>query len=255
MATSSSAAFSSSGHGERGRIGVVLCHGFTGSPVSVLEWARYLSHLGFAVRVPLLPGHGTTWQELAATPWRAWYEEVERSYIDLRGETDVQIAAGLSMGGALALRLTACEDVAGAAVVNPGLTIEDPRARFSGLMKYLVKSVPSIGNSIKKEGVDEQAYPRTPVAAVHQLGKLFRDTTALLPRITVPVLAFRSTVDPVVAESSMDALRAGISSELLEIVSLTNSYHVATMDHEAETIFSGTADFITRLGGGRGGGA
>lgn len=159
------------------------------------------------------------------------------------------------MGGTLALRLTACEDVAGAVVVNPGLTIEDPRARFSGLMKYVVRSVPSIGNSIKKEGVDEQAYPRTPVAAVHQLGKLFRDTTALLPRIKAPVLVFRSSVDPVVAESSMDALRAGIPSAALEVVSLTNSYHVATMDHDAETIFSGTADFIDRLRGGRDGGA
>ncbi len=253
MATSSTAAFSSPGHGERARIGIVVSHGFTGSPVSVMAWAQHLADLGFSVRVPLLPGHQTSWQELAATPWQAWYEEVANAYQELRQETDLQIAAGLSMGGTLALRLTACEDVKGAVVVNPGLTIDDPRARYSGLMKYVIRSVPSIGNSIKKEGMDEQAYSRTPVAAVHQLRKLFRDTTALLPRIDVPVLAFRSSVDPIVPESSMDALRAGVPQDSLKVVALTNSYHVATMDHDAETIFSGTADFVDQLaaGGGR----
>jgi carboxylesterase len=50
-----------------GRTGVLLCHGFTGSPQSLRPWAEYLADAGLSVSLPRLPGHGTTWQEMART--------------------------------------------------------------------------------------------------------------------------------------------------------------------------------------------
>ena len=44
-------------------IGVLLLHGFTGSPASLRPWANHLAGHGYAVEVPLLPGHGTRWQD------------------------------------------------------------------------------------------------------------------------------------------------------------------------------------------------
>lgn len=241
------AAFSSNGTGAHARIGVVLSHGFTGSPASMIEWARYLADQGFAVRLPLLAGHGTTWQELARTPWQRWYEGVDSAYRDLARNTDAVVVAGLSMGGALALRLAALEPVAGVVVVNPGLTIADPRARYVGVLKYLLRSVPSIGNDIRMEGMDERAYARTPVAAVHQLARLFRDTTDRLPQVTAPALVFRSNIDRVVPESSLEVLQRRIGSAHLEVIRLENSYHVATMDHDRELIFERSAAFIEHV--------
>ncbi len=245
--SASPVAFSNDGFGENSRIGVVMSHGFTGSPVSLLEWAQYLADQGYAVRLPLLAGHGTTWQELARTPWQRWYASYEASYRELEQSTDVIVAAGLSMGGALALRLAALQPVAGVVVVNPGLTIADPRARYAGLLKYVMRSVPAIANNIKKEGLDEGAYARTPVAAVGQLSRLFRETVAQLPTITAPTLVFRSSVDPVVPESSIEVLQQRIGSAELEIVRLENSYHVATMDHDAQSIFERSAQFIQHV--------
>ncbi|MET4061337.1 carboxylesterase [Arthrobacter sp. UYP6] len=243
------AAFSSDGQGANASTGVLLSHGFTGSPVSLAAWARHLSEQGYAVSLPLLPGHGTTWQELARTPWESWYDAYDQAYQQLAARTDRVVAAGLSMGGTLALRLAAHRPVAGVAVVNPGLTIDDPRARYSGLLKYVLRSVPAIANSIKLEGQDEGAYGRTPVGGVHQLMRLFKDTTASLPRISAPVIVFRSTVDPVVPESSMDVLRRHLGSDL-EVVPLENSYHVATMDHDAPIIFDRSHQFIQRISAG-----
>ena len=243
------AAFSSDGQGPNAATGVLLSHGFTGSPVSLAAWARQLADQGYAVRLPLLPGHGTTWQELARTPWEQWYETYDQAYQQLAGETERVFAAGLSMGGTLALRLAAHRPVAGVAVVNPGLTIDDPRAKYAGVLKYVLRSVPAIANSIKLAGQDEGAYPRTPVGGVHQLMRLFKSTTAVLPRISAPVLVFRSTVDPVVPESSMDVLRRHLGSDL-EVVPLTNSYHVATMDHDAPLIFDRSHQFIQRISAG-----
>ncbi len=59
-----------------GTVGVVLCHGFTGTPQSLRAWAEALAAAGHSVRLPRLPGHGTTWPEMNTTTWRDWYGEV-----------------------------------------------------------------------------------------------------------------------------------------------------------------------------------
>lgn len=236
--------FSSAAIGDGARIGVVLSHGFTGSPHSLRAWAQSLADAGFAVRMPLLPGHGTSWQDLARTRWTQWHGALDDAYLDLDSHCDHVFAAGLSMGGALALRIAATRPAAGVILVNPGLVIDDPRAPLAGILKLVLKSTPAIANDILKPGMDEGAYPRTPVAAAHELNKMFKDTIRLLPRITAPVRVFRSTVDHVVSETSIAALRRGLSNAPLTLTALANSYHVATLDNDAGEIFRGSADFI-----------
>src|SRR4026208_2162012 len=82
--------------------------------------------------------------------------------------------------------------------------------------------------------------PRTPGAAAHELNKMFKDTIRLLPRVTAPVRVFRSTVDHVVSDSSIVALRRGLTNAPLELTLLENSYHVATLDNDAHQIFEGS---------------
>lgn len=101
------AAFSYPGHGANAGIGVAICHGFTGSPLSILPWAEHLAGQGFAVSVPLLPGHGTHWRDLARSSWQEWYGAFESAYLDLAAETSRCYVAGLSMGGTIALRAAA----------------------------------------------------------------------------------------------------------------------------------------------------
>jgi carboxylesterase len=236
--------FSSHFGGDGPRIGVVLSHGFTGSPHGLRAWAHAFAAAGFAVRMPLLPGHGTSWQDLARTRWQQWHGALDEAYLELDADCDYVFSAGLSMGGALALRIAATRPVAGVVLVNPGLVIDDPRAPLAGILKLVMKSTPAIANDILKEGMDEGAYPRTPVAAAHELNKMFKDTLRMLPRVTAPVRVFRSTIDHVVSDSSIVALRRGLTHAPLELVRLENSYHVATMDNDAEQIFEGSVDFI-----------
>ncbi|WP_427132640.1 alpha/beta hydrolase [Pseudarthrobacter sp. S9] len=236
--------FSSPFTGTGPRTGVVVSHGFTGSPHGVRDWARSLADAGYAVRMPLLPGHGTSWQELGAARWQDWHAALDAAYLELAEECEYVFVAGLSMGGALALRIAATRPVSGTVVVNPGLVIDDRRAPLAGILKYVLKSTPAIANDILKPGMDEGAYPRTPVAAAHEVNKMFKDTVRLLPRITAPVRVYRSAVDHVVSDSSMAALRRGLTHAPLEVIRLENSYHVATMDNDAPEIFHGTAEFI-----------
>jgi carboxylesterase len=137
--------------------------------------------------------------------------------------------------------------VSGVVVVNPGLTFADPRARYAGVLKYVLRSVPGDRQQHQARGQDEGAYARTPVAAVHQLRGLFKDTVARLPQVNAPTLVFRSGNDPVVPETSISVLQQRLGSRDLEIVRLTNSYHVATMDHDAPLIFDRSAEFIRHV--------
>ncbi|WP_457971877.1 alpha/beta hydrolase [Arthrobacter sp. D1-17] len=239
--------FSSPFSGEGPRVGIALSHGFTGSPHGVRAWARAFADAGFAVRMPLLPGHGTTWQELARSRWMEWHDAMDAAYLELEAECDYVFAAGISMGGALALRIAATRSVAGTVLVNPALVIDDPRAPLAGILKLVLKSTPSIGNDILKPGVDEGAYARTPVAAAHELHKLFKVTRLLLPAVTAPVQVFRSTVDHVVSDTSMTALRRGLTHAPLNVTMLENSYHVATLDNDAGQIFNGSVEFIRNV--------
>ena len=83
---------------EGGSTGVLLCHGFTGSPQSLRPWAEFLADAGLTVSLPRLPGHGTTWQEMARTRWEDWYAEVDRAFDELRAGTDEIFVMGLVDG-------------------------------------------------------------------------------------------------------------------------------------------------------------
>jgi carboxylesterase len=106
-----------------GPVGVLLCHGFTGSPQTLRPWAEYLADQGLTVSLPRLPGHGTTWQDLARTGGRDWYTEVDVAFTALASRCEQAFVFGLSMGGCLALRLAEVHGskVHGLVLVNPSL--------------------------------------------------------------------------------------------------------------------------------------
>ena len=68
-----------------------------------------------------------------------------------------------------------------------------------------------------------------------------------LPRVTQPLLYFRSTEDHVIDESSTETVMSAVSSRDAERRELSNSYHVATLDHDADRIFTESAEFIARV--------
>src|SRR5258708_35787158 len=104
-----------------GTAGVLLGQGFAGSPQSLRAWAEYLAEAGLSVWLPRLPGHGTTWQEMAHTRWEDWYAELDRAFDELRAHSVEIFVMGLSMGGCLALRLAELRGPG-----SSGLVIVDP---------------------------------------------------------------------------------------------------------------------------------
>ena len=229
-----------------GPSGVLLCHGFTGSPQSLRPWAEYLAEAGLSVSLPRLPGHGTTWQEMARTRWEDWYAEVDRAFDELRAGVDEIFVMGLSMGGCLALRLAELhgDAVSGLVLVNPSVTADTKLFLLAPALKLVVPSLKAIGSDIKKEGVSELAYDRTPVKAAATLPALWKVTSQNLGQVSAPVLCYHSTVDHVVGPASMAILRKTLAADKLEVRDCPDSYHVATLDNDAPAIFAGSLDFV-----------
>src|SRR5215813_5136493 len=169
-----------------GPTGVLLCHGFTGSPQSLRPWAEFLAEAGLTVSLPRLPGHGTTWQEMARTRWEDWYAEVDRAFDEVRGATDEIFVMGLSMGGCLALRLAELHGaaVSGLVLVNPSVTAETKLFLLAPVLKLVVPSLKGIASDIKKEGVHELSYDRVPVRAAATLPQLWKVTQQQLSEVT-----------------------------------------------------------------------
>jgi carboxylesterase len=231
------------------RIGVLLSHGFTGSPASLKPWGQHLGGKGYGVEVPLLPGHGTSWQELNTLSWTDWYAALDQVFERMRKTHDAVVVGGLSMGGALALRLAADhgDDVAGLLLVNPALATKRLDVTLLPVLKYLARSFPGIANDIKKAGVEEHGYTRTPLKAIHTLLQAWPPLIADLHKVTAPLLYFRSSEDHVVDEASQPIITSGVSSSDAVVVSLDNSFHVATLDNDAPRIFAESAEFVARV--------
>ncbi len=231
---------------EGDRTGVLLCHGFTGSPQSLRPWAEYLAEAGLTVSLPRLPGHGTTWQEMAGTRWEDWYAEVDRAFDELHASTDEIFVMGLSMGACLALRLAELhgQAISGLVLVNPSITAESKLFLLAPVLKFLVPSRKGVANDINKPGSTELGYDRVPVKAAATLPALWRITQRQLGQVTQPVLVYRSPSDHVVGPANLEILRRLLPAGQLEVRECPESYHVATLDNDADAIFAGSLEFV-----------
>jgi carboxylesterase len=171
---------------EGGPVGVLLCHGFTGSPQTLRPWAEYVADQGFTVSLPRLPGHGTTWEDLARTGWQDWYAEVDAAFGALASRCEQTFVFGLSMGGCLALRLAQVHGsaVRGLVLVNPSLAADTKLFVLAPLLKHVNRTVPGIASDIKKPGATEVGYDRVPLRAAATLPELWKTTTQHLADVT-----------------------------------------------------------------------
>jgi carboxylesterase len=230
-------------------VGILVLHGFTGSPKSMTPWGRELAAEGWTVRVPLLPGHGTTWQDMNLTSWEDWYAEADRHLRELQGRCTHVFVMGLSMGGSLTLRLAEQhgDDITGIVLVNPAVHSERPDRFLLPFLHHVIASFPGISNDIAKPGQDEGAYDKIPLKAAHSLSILWKAVKADIAKVTQPLLLFRSAVDHVVEPSNAVFILGHVSSTDVHEEVLPDSFHVATLDFDAEVIVRDSIAFVRRL--------
>ncbi|RLC92451.1 MAG: hypothetical protein DRI79_00475 [Chloroflexi bacterium] len=233
---------------ESGPVGVLLIHGFTGSPPEMRLVGDFLHQRGFTVSGPLLPGHGTTVEDMNRCRWTDWTGHVEHALADLQARCETVFVGGLSMGSLLTLYLAAHHsELAGAVLYSPAVIVADRLIYLTPVLKYLVHKKPKSGES---DLTDPEAdlrlwsYEENPVSAAHELLKLIFRVRRLLPRVTCPLLIIHSTLDQAIHPQSARYTYERVGSTDKELVTLHNSGHCLTVDSEWETVAERTYEFI-----------
>jgi carboxylesterase len=231
--------------------GALVIHGFTGNPQSLRGLAEALHRAGYAVELPLLPGHGTSVDDMLDTGWADWSAAAEAAYKRLSARVDKVVVAGLSMGGSLALWLAARHpEIAGLVCVNPAVDVGDEVV--DGIRQMLesgVDRIPAIGGDVADPAAREKAYDATPLRPLLSLADAAVETVDDLAKITCPVLLMTSPQDHVVDPHNSDIVAERISGPV-ERISLERSFHVATLDYDKDLIFERAVEFAGRVTGG-----
>ena len=241
--------FHALGDKKNGHIGVVLVHGFTGSPAAMRPWAEFLNARGYSVRVPLLPGHGTKPTDLNEVQWPEWPAKVKAEIAELQKHCSQVFVAGLSMGGGTTLHVAAelGDELSGIILVNPMIHVRGISPTLAFAISRVVKFGKSVGNDIKRKGVTEYSYDKMPYRGIHQLLTMLQLTRAALPLVKVPMQLFHSIDDHTLPVSNTEIIMREVGSTNKSRIELLNSFHVATLDHDSELIFANSLTFIEGL--------
>ena len=235
---------------EGGPTGVLLLHGFTGAPPEMRLLGDYLNRQGFTVSAPLLPGHGTTPQDMNLQRWTDWTAHAAQALASLRRCCPTVFVGGLSMGALLSLYLAADHPgLAGVMAYSPAIFIGDSGAYLAPLFKHFIATVPARGQG---ESCDPEVdrylwcYSETPLAAVHELLRMEGQVRRALPRVTIPLLVVYSTGDRTIRADSGRYTYEHAASREKELMVVHNSRHCVTVDREWQAVAARTNEFICK---------
>jgi carboxylesterase len=229
--------------------GALVLHGFTGNCNSMRGIAHALADAGFTVELPLLPGHGTTVEDMNATKWSDWSAAAEEALEKLEARVDGKVVVvGLSMGGSLTGWLgTRHPEVAGLAFINAAVTLPpEMREGAQTLLDSGVEYLDGIGSDIADPYSRETAYEKTPVKPLLSFLDAEESTLPQLGNITCPSLIITSRQDHVVPPENSDVLAEAVRGPV-ERIWLERSYHVATLDYDKADVERAVVQFARRV--------
>ncbi len=235
-----------------GPVGVLMVHGFTGTPREMRRIGEVLHAQGYTVKAPLLPGHGTTLGAMNRCEWQDWVTAVEEAYAELAATCTRCFVAGLSMGSLLTLWLGAHHaEIRGLLLYAPALRLADWRSSLVSLLQYWVPALRSGSSDLHDVSAAEWGggYGYRPVRALAQLLQLQRRVRRMLPQVQVPALVVYAEEDHSIHPRSASEVVRRLGSTAIEILRLKDSGHMLTADREWPTVARISAEFVARYAG------
>ena len=232
-----------------GEHGVLLIHGFTGSPSHMRLVGEGLRERGFAVRGILLPGHGETPEAMGKATWQDWAQASREAAADMRAKYKYLTVAGLSMGGCLALMLA--EQMEADACVSIAAPMKTT-ARFRSLAPVAAKVHPMVhkradGSRSTLNADYDIGYDSYPLSSVAHLSAIMRKAKRDLALIHCPILVVQSHGDKTVTADSPDMILNGVSSAVKARLWLDDAPHVCTISPEYPKIVQAMDEFLRKV--------
>ena len=227
--------------------GVLLVHGFTATTAEVRLAAQALHARGYTLAGPLLPGHGTTPEDMNRYRWQDWYATVERAYLELATHCQRVVVGGESTGGVLTLRLAALHpEIRGVLSYASALRLAMRRWDIFRL-RLMAPFIPFLPKRPSKDDIPWQGYSVYPLKAALQLLRLQVETRRCLAELRQPILIVQGRHDHTVADSVPQEIYTGVRSAVKELHWMEQSGHCVMIDQEWEQVAQITARFLAQI--------
>ena len=230
-----------------GSEGVLLIHGFTGSPAEMLLLGKFLNRAGYTVLGVRLAGHGTSELNLMKTSNEDWFNSVLDGYNILQCLCRKIFVVGHSMGALLTLKLAYFRKVkkivtlAAPIFIDESLHLQDlpPRNECRNFCfikpRRMLKNVPPAVNKV---------YRKMPYVCIHELIHLMEEIKFLLPKITAPILIMHGLKDHTAQPKSADFIEEKISSTAKEKIFVENCGHLMPLNDSRYFVFVEVLKFL-----------
>ena len=234
-----------------GPVGVLLIHGYTATTAEVRFLGRFLYERGYTVSGPLLPGHGTTPQDMNRCHWQDWTGAVEQAYRQISTRCDRVFVGGESMGGLLALYLASEHpEVTGALIYAPALRVQPGVILMARLFAPFVPMTYKQRNPVDAVADERwKGYAANPLRAAVQLGNLQQQVRRCLPRVRQPLLIVQGRLDTAIDPRGAEMVYREAGSPVKELHWMEHSTHCVILDREWEQASALTLSFIERIAG------
>ncbi|MGM0502342.1 MAG: alpha/beta hydrolase [Bacillota bacterium] len=219
----------------------LLIHGFTGSPAHMRYLGQVLHDEGYTAAGVLLPGHGTSLEQMEKTDRQDWLAKVEKEFHKLKQEHERVYVLGLSLGGILTLLLAQKYNVDKIVSIAAPIKLQNKLAYLTPILKYFQRFRGWSGETIDQYDI---AYPAMPVKSVPELLKLIKQAKKNLAKIDCPALLIQPKKDGTVKPVSAEIIHEKIASEDKEILWLEESGHVCTVGPEKGKIHKQVIEFL-----------
>ncbi len=232
-----------------GRNGVLLLHGFTGTPAEMKYLGGRLLSEGYSVYAPRYPGHGTNIYEMAATSSRDWITAAREALIGLRSFCDEVSCVGLSMGGIIGILLAAEYRFKRLALLSTPCALRERSIYLAPVIgrfkKILWQQDETMGINSTEARAHHICYSEgKPVLQAWQLHTMIKKAMALLPRVTSDLLIMQSLRDEVIPLASIDRIYNAAGSREKEKIYLEISNHTITVDYEKDHVAEEVSRFL-----------
>jgi len=238
-----------------GQVGVLLLHGFSGTPREMRPLGEYLRSAGLSAYAPLLPGHGGTLDEINRASWRLWASYASDALQELGRECDTLFVAGFSMGSLLALWLAEQPEtsrrLSGVLLYSPALRLANRKIWLTPLARYFVASLPKDEESDLHDSSAEAwlgGFAAYPVPAAAELWQLNRAVRRKLSHVQLPCfVAYASGDKSIHPTSGPETVRWLSQQTQVETLVLHNSGHAVVVDAEWKLLAKASLEFIRSL--------
>lgn len=227
-------------------VGILLIHGFTATTVEIRPLAEFFHKAGFSVAGPLLPGHGTTAEDLNTKHWKEWVAAADQSYQLLKSTCEKVIIGGESMGGLISLFLASIHpEIGGLLLYSPALRVK--KLRRTQIARFFIPIMAKHNTGKTKEPLPWQGYTVYPVKAAYQLFRFQQFVVPCLRRVNQPALIMQGAKDRTIDPNSSKVIFDAIASRQKELVWKKNSGHCVVLDTEYEDVMANSLAFVESI--------